>query len=414
MTLRVLHTADWHLGHTLHDISRAHEHDCFLSWLLDTLESEKIDVLLIAGDIFDAANPSAAAQRQWYRFLSQARRRMPTLRIVAIAGNHDSAARLEAPRALLEELDIQVVGRLPRVSGDKLDVERLLIPLCDGTGRVVAWCAAVPFLRPADLPRVVDAEDPLSDGVRAVYAEVFAAAATKREAKQALLAMGHCYMKTATLSELSERKILGGNEHALPANMFGEDVTYVALGHLHFGQEVAGKQSIRYAGAPIPLSMDEMTYEHHVCIATFEGGELIDVQNPKIPRVVGLLRVPEDGPEPRDVVLKELAVLPAEKPDEIKPYLEVRMRMERPDSAIRRMVADAVEGKHARLVKLTVEYTGSGKSLSQQVPEKQLQDLGAEDVFLQLYRSHHEGEPSDELMACFREIVESVEQEADA
>lgn len=396
----------------MHDVGRELEHERFLAWLLDTLETELIDALVIAGDIFDTANPSAAAQRLWYRFLSQARRRLPSLDIVAIAGNHDSAARLEAPRALLEELDMHVVGRLPRNADDGLDLDRLLVPLRDATGEVAAWCVAVPFLRPADLPRIPDADDPLLAGVRAVYAEVVTAAAAKRTADQALLVTGHCYMKTATLSELSERKILGGNEHALPADLFTDELSYVALGHLHFGQEVAGQRHVRYPGSPIPLSMDEINYEHQVCIATFDQSRLVAVQTPKIPRAVGMLRVPAEGPGEREAVVAELLKLPAAVADEQPPFLEVRIRMERPDSALRRLVTDALEGRHARLVKLTVEYTGSGKSLSQQVPNKQLQDLKAEDVFLQLYGSRHEGEPSEELLACFREIVEAVEDGA--
>ncbi len=411
MSLRILHTSDWHLGHSLHDVSRAYEHDRFLSWLLDTLQKEQIDALLIAGDIFDAANPSAAAQRQWYRFLSQARRQQPSLDIVAIAGNHDSASRLEAPRALLEELDIQVVGSLSRDESDKLNIDRLLHPLRDCQGNVGAWCAAVPFLRPADLPRMSDAEDPTLEGVRAVYGEVLAAANARRKAGQALVAMGHCYMKSATLSELSERKILGGNEHALPADLFGNDVSYVALGHLHLAQIVAEKRHVRYAGSPLPLSMDEVTYPHQVCVATFDDGQLVDVTTPCVPRAVQLLRIPEDGPQPPEAVLKRLFALPAGKDTEPKPYLEVRMRLERPDTTMRRLVSEAIEGKHARLVKLTLEYLGSGKSLAQQVPHEHLHDLTADAVFLQMYQSVYGGEPNEELMACFREIVESVEQE---
>jgi len=411
MNLRILHTSDWHLGHTLHDVSRTYEHERFLSWLLDTLQKEQIDALLVAGDVFDAANPSATAQRQWYRFLSQARRQQPSLDIVAIAGNHDSAARLEAPRALLEELDIHVVGTLSRDGDGKLDTDRLLHPLRDSQGNVGAWCAAVPFLRPADLPRMDDVEDPTLEGVRAVYGEVFAAANARRTATQALVAMGHCYMKTATLSELSERKILGGNEHALPADLFANDVSYVALGHLHLAQIVAGRQHVRYAGSPLPLSMNEVTYLHQVCIATFDDGKLVDVKTPCVPRAVQLLRIPEDGPQSPEAVLTRLSALPAENDTEPKPYLEVRLRLDRPDSTVRRLVSEAIEGKHARLVKLTLEYAGTGKSLAQQVPHKPLGRLTPEDVFVQMHVRVHGTQPNNELMTCFREIVETVEQE---
>ena len=78
--MRLLHTSDWHLGQSLHNFDRAYEHQCFLDWLLATIVSEGVDTLLIAGDIFDNANPSSASQKQLYRFLQQARQRVPHLR----------------------------------------------------------------------------------------------------------------------------------------------------------------------------------------------------------------------------------------------------------------------------------------------------------------------------------------------
>ena len=80
--MRFLHTSDWHLGHTLKGWSRSEEHAAFLEWLLATLTLEEVDVLLVAGDIFDTANPSASAQETWYAFLASARRKNPDLDIV--------------------------------------------------------------------------------------------------------------------------------------------------------------------------------------------------------------------------------------------------------------------------------------------------------------------------------------------
>ena len=100
--MRLLHTSDWHLGQSLHNFERHYEHQRFLDWLLDTVVSERADALLIAGDIFDNANPSSASQKQLYRFLQRARERVPHLNLIVIAGNHDSPGRLEAPGPLLE------------------------------------------------------------------------------------------------------------------------------------------------------------------------------------------------------------------------------------------------------------------------------------------------------------------------
>ena len=85
MSLRIFHTADWHLGHSLHGLPRDYEHECFLDWLLDRLQERQADALLIAGDLFDSANPPASAQAMLYRFLVEAGRRLPGLQMVAIA-----------------------------------------------------------------------------------------------------------------------------------------------------------------------------------------------------------------------------------------------------------------------------------------------------------------------------------------
>jgi DNA repair protein SbcD/Mre11 len=424
LTLRVLHTSDWHLGHTLHDVSREYEHQCFFSWLLDTLDQEQIDALIIAGDIFDVANPSASAQQQWYRFLSQARAKFPELDIVAIAGNHDSAARLEAPHALLEAQNIQVLGWLPRTEEGEIDLGRLLVPLHDAAGEVAALCAAVPFLRPADLPRCPDADDNLIDGVRQIYLQAINGAIERATDGQAILATGHCYMSSSRISDLSERKILGGNEHALPADLFSKEVDYVALGHLHLAQEIGERQGLRYSGSPIPLSMSEVDYPHQVCVVTFEGKEIVSLKTPRVPRAVELLRIPKDCAKEKSEVLRELEALPdaseasddsstvdgpAAQEGDRPPLLEVRIRLERPESTLRSEVTEILQGKHVRLVKLTVETTGSGKALSETVEQKQLQDIQPDDVFRQLYASQHEGDPPADLMACFHEVVEAAE-----
>src|SRR3954447_6694553 len=145
--MRLLHTSDWHLGHTLRgEVTREYEHQAFLGWLLETCVREAADALVITGDVFDSATPPASAERMWFDFLAAARRACPALDIIAIAGNHDSPAKNRAASAVLRELGVHVVGGLPRTDDGGLDLDRILIPIAGGRGLV----AAVPFLRPAD------------------------------------------------------------------------------------------------------------------------------------------------------------------------------------------------------------------------------------------------------------------------
>ena len=194
--MRILHTSDWHLGQTLHQYERGYEHARFLDWLLDQLEAERVDALLIAGDIFDNTNPSAASQQQLYRFLQQARARVPHLAIVMTAGNHDSPGRIEAPGPLLSLLDASAIGAVGRPlehsadasaeeAADRLErLDRLIVPLRDRAGQIAAWCIAMPFLRPADLPRIEGEGEGQADPYLAGMALLYRQAWQRVQSKQ--------------------------------------------------------------------------------------------------------------------------------------------------------------------------------------------------------------------------------------
>ncbi len=414
MVLRIIHTADWHLGHTLHGVSREYEHERFLSWLLDTLEEELADALVVAGDVFDSANPPAAAQAAFYRFLADARRRCPALDVVVVAGNHDSPARLEAPGPLLGTMGVRVTGLLPRAGDGELDPARLLVPLHSRDGELAAWCAAVPYLRPADLPRVEEEDvDPMVEGVRRIYAAVAGAARAACAKEQALVLTGHCYLSGTRVSELSERRILGGNQHALPLAVFPEDAAYVALGHLHLAQVVGGRMGVRYSGSPIPLSLAEDSYLHQVLRVDLEGGALAAVEALPVPQQVEILRLPSGGPLPVNEVVEVLSglELEAELSPERWPFLEVAVRLEGPEPGLRQRIETAIEGAAVRLLKITPHYTGSGQTLADVVPEAELEDLDPEEVLRRRWSQDHEGEPGAALLEAFHELLETVQGE---
>lgn len=410
--MRLLHTADWHLGHLLHDLPRAWEHARFLDWLLDVIVEEAVDAVVIAGDVFDTANPPASAQAAWYGFLARARERAPGLQVVAVGGNHDSAARLDAPAALLDAMRVRVVGGLPRRTDGTVDAERLIVPLEGRDGRVAAWVAAVPFLRAADLPSVPEAEgiDSLVEGVRRVYADALDAARARRQPGQALVATGHGYLVGGQVSDLSERKVLGGNQHALPADIFPDDVAYGALGHLHLAQSVGGRAHLRYSGSPLPLSITESGYPHQVLLVDLEGETCADVRARRVPRAVDMLRVPSGGPASLPEVLLLLRMLDAagDTPVERLPYLQVDVRLDRPEPGLRRQVEEALAGRAARLVQLSAIHTGDGAALGDAVHAADLRQLTPEDVFLRRYHRDHVDPPPPELLACFGELVDAV------
>lgn len=407
--LRLLHTSDWHLGQDLHGLSREAEHRAFLDWLLDALHDHTVDALLVTGDVFDSQNPPVLAQQMLYDFLAKAKRRQPGLDVVIIGGNHDSAARLEAPNALLRPLDVHVVGSLPR------DMEDLLIPLTDGDGVARALVAAVPFLRMADLPPRAeddDATDPLVEGVRSVYSRALKAARA-RAAGLPLVVTGHCYMTGTALSELSERRILGGNQHALPADVFPDDCAYVALGHLHKPQRIGGQETVRYAGSPFPMSVTEKDYKHQVVLVDIAPDAEAACTVLPTPRTVDYLRVPSAGAAPPEEVLTGLAALDLPDPGrDLRPYLEVVVRLEAPAPALRHEVEQALAGKPVRLCRLAVEYAGDGQAMAATPETPDLATLNPEEVFARAWaRRYGETAVDDDHLTAFRHLLEAVRED---
>jgi DNA repair protein SbcD/Mre11 len=407
--MRLLHTSDWHLGQTLHNYDRAYEHQCFLDWLVETIVAEQADALLVAGDVFDNANPSAQAQRQLYRFVQQARARAPWLQVVIIAGNHDSPGRLEAPVPLLEVHGATVVGSVPRAAGGDVDLDRLLVPLADRSGAVKVWCMAVPFLRPGDVPRLAelgDGIDPYLHGVALLYRQVFERARSRCGDGQAIVAMGHCHMVDGQASIDSERRIVIGGTDALPASMFDASIAYAALGHLHLAQRVGQKDHLRYCGSPLPLSFSETDYQHQVLRIDLDGCSVREVAGIRVPRAVGLMRVPA-APAPLDQVLAALEALALpDLPEHARPYLEVRVLLERPEPGLRTQVEAAIAGKPVRLAKIEpVRKVATAAPLEDAMTLDQLAQLKPDDIFRRLYQQRYGEEAPAEQLSAFTELM---------
>jgi exonuclease SbcD len=446
--MRILHTADWHLGHTLRDHTREREHGHFLRWLVATAAEREVDAVLIAGDVFDAANPPPGALRAWFWFLGELKRVRPHVQVVVIAGNHDSGPRLAAPRELLAAFDVRVVGSLERDVGGALRTDDLLVPLRDAGGTIAAWCVAIPFLRGSDVqalapralaagapataqataPGPVDGDyvlprpaaaaagdegpDALLLGMRALHDELFAAARRVRQPGQALVAMAHGYLVGGALSELSERKVLGGNQHALPLDLFPAECAYVALGHLHRPQALGGHEHVRYSGSPIPLSMPERVHAHHVVFADLAGDRLAKTWSLRVPRLVPLLRLPEHGELEPDAALAAVAALPPRdetQPDDLRPLVEVAVRLPQPSPQLGERIARAIADRNARLVRVDVVFTGDRGEAAGGARPVELASLQPEEVFLRRYRRDHEGTVPELLLAAFRELLDAVE-----
>ncbi len=275
--MRVIHTSDWHLGQHFMGKSRLKEHECFLAWLVKTIQDRKADALVVAGDIFDTGTPPSYARTLYNEFIV-AMQGTGCRNILILGGNHDAAATLNEGRGLLEYLHTAVVaGRMPDAGGHV----KLFLNRDNAPGLLVC---AIPFLRPADLMKSVmglsgaDRQAAMVNAIQAFYAAVFGAAKEKQHelARQGIavpiMATGHLTVVGGRSSE-SVRDIYIGTLDAFPASGF-PPADYLALGHLHRGQQVKKQDHVRYCGSPIPLSFDEAGHPKQVLAIDFTADGL--------------------------------------------------------------------------------------------------------------------------------------------
>jgi exonuclease SbcD len=312
--MKIIHTSDWHLGAKLKDEDRAEEHRAFLDWLFEQMKEEKPDALLIAGDVFDTAAPSASAMKMYHEFIAHAILEAGCRNIVITGGNHDSPSWLGMSRTPLECMGAMVIP----AAEDDIGRECVFI---ERDGRVALAVAAIPYLRENELANLVRRENDErshDELVRAGYAEHCRRAVAEARAKAGtapVVMMGHCVLSGSRLSdEVSERQRgifreseVGGVKSVdfdtLP------EVDYLALGHLHIPQKVAGRDAARYSGSPIPMSFSETDAPKQILVVTLgeKSGDAVSVVEKPVPCFHALERL-EGSPEEIEKRLLELAI----------------------------------------------------------------------------------------------------------
>ncbi|HJG71779.1 MAG TPA: exonuclease SbcCD subunit D C-terminal domain-containing protein [Bacteroides fragilis] len=409
--IRILHTADWHLGQTFFGYDRTQEHEHFLDWLAGVLTKNKIDVLIVAGDVFDVSNPSAASQRMFYRFIHRVTTENPRLQLVVVAGNHDSAARLESPLPLLQEMRTEIKGIVRKQNG-KIDYEHLLVELKNAAGEVEALCLAVPFLRQGDYPVVETEGNPYAEGVKELYARLLKYALKKRTDGQALVAVGHLLATGSEIAEKdhSERIIIGGLESVSPES-FPEQIVYTALGHIHKAQRVSGRENIRYAGSPLPMSFAEKHYHHGVVKVTLDEGWAVEIEKLEYTPLVRLLSIPATEAAAPDEVLDELRGLELPE-DEPMPYLEVKVKLSEPEPMLRQQVEEILESKPVRLARIVSFYRQAAEgSVEEEVLTAGLQEMNPLQIVKATFENSYQTEMPEELVNLFQEACRTINLE---
>ncbi|MDO5536442.1 MAG: exonuclease subunit SbcD [Desulfovibrionaceae bacterium] len=334
--MKVLHTSDLHLGHTLHDRPRLDEQRRLLQWLVELILERRIEVLVVSGDIYHTCSPMQAACQLLFEFLRELRQRAPFLRAVILTGgNHDSPSVLNSPSGYLNLDGIRVLGRASQ------DPSSEVIPVTDEEGRVRLIVCAVPYVREMDLPRSAFSDDlnnRESELARGTMVHIEAVREKALELEKTLdepvplLAMAHLFAQGVSLKEEKDRdgesirvreekddesisadgdrdgesRSVGGQGLADAAPLVS-GFDYAALGHIHGAQRVAGSDHVRYSGSPLAMDFGERRHEKKVLIVNLEDDASaapspasgwkghVDIEEVPVPAFRRLLRLQGDS-----------------------------------------------------------------------------------------------------------------------
>ncbi len=423
--MKILHTSDWHIGRTLYGRKRYAEFETFLYWLVETIQREKIDALLVAGDVFDTTTPSNASQTLYYRFLCQIAASC-CRHVVVIAGNHDSPSFLNAPRELLRALDVHVVGSV----SERLNDEVLVLKNENGMPELIV--CAVPYLRDRDI-RLVEADESIEDkerklieGIRSHYSEVVAIAVQKRDelfkqqrklaqlAKQPIpiVAMGHLFTAGGQIVEGDGvRELYVGSLAHVSTGIFPDSLDYLALGHLHVPQKVGGSDIKRYSGSPLPMGFGEAGQQKSVVTVEFvdhkdHGTQSIESPQAKVKLIpVPVFQLLERVRGDWKAISSRILELSATESDV---WLEVIFESDEMQKNLRERLDAVIAG--SKLEVLRVKNTRIiDRVLNQIYDEETLDDIDVNDVFERCLAAHNVSNTQrPELIQAYKEVMMSL------
>ncbi|NCO50772.1 MAG: exonuclease subunit SbcD [Deltaproteobacteria bacterium] len=404
--MKILHTSDWHLGRTLFGQQRTAEFEAFLTWLLKTLQAQQVEVLLVAGDIFDTTTPSNRAQQLYYRFLCQVAQ-TGCRHVVITAGNHDSPSFLAAPRELLRHLNVHVLTQAEEDPG----AEVLELLTTDGQPELLV--CAVPYLRDRDMrsaeagESIAAKETKLLAAIRRHYAEVVAIAASRRQqlaTEIPLVAMGHLFAAGGqTVEGDGVRELYVGSLAHISAGIFPPEIDYLALGHLHLPQQLKGQATMRYSGSPLPMGFGEARQQKSVCLIDFDGRRA-QVAQLKVPVFRSLESICGDWGQ----ISRRLLELVAGGSDA---WLEIVYTGSEVMTDLRERLDDVIAGSTLEILRVKNKRVLE-RVLGRQSREETLDDLDVQQVFARCLAEHQVPESQRaELLACYQLVLNGFYEE---
>lgn len=389
--MRCIHTADWHLGNRMHEIDRSREFDAFLGWLREEIVQKQADCLIVAGDVYDVANPPNEAKKAYCAFLASLVGSC-CRNVIIVGGNHDSGSLLDTEKDIFAALNIRVVGSLSNV-----EPEDLVFELTGEGGQVIGIAAAVPYAREIELRSYFDGTEDdgkLCDAAYGtLYRKVWEAAERKRAGRDIpVIATGHLYAAslegrfsgcrdTGSFDDGTRAIDILGNLGLVSASVFPPDFDYIALGHVHYTTMVAKNPKIRYSGSPFVLGFDEAALPRYVLCVDCEKGKT-GVEKLEVPSFVRYRRLEGSISHVRE----ELELLAKETDDGRPCYLELYYQRGIGDSSLAELEA-AVEKlpPHISVVSWKLaEAKGAALREGFDLDDRELKNLQDDEIFTSL------------------------------
>ena len=403
--MKVLHTADWHIGQIFHNYSREEEHKFFFDQLKFIIIKEKPDVLVVSGDVFHTATPTIVSQRLYYNFIVELSRLDADLQIVIISGNHDSPSRLEAPRPLWEAFNVSVVGMIDYQTvtddgGLNFDASKIEIPITKDGG-IIGWVLAVPY-NDNVVKHASEFYEMLLSHLksRADYAD-----------NQCVVATGHLAVKNADIRGHSADII--GKLETLDIQDFTEvkDVDYWAFGHIHYPQAIKGIENMRYAGSPFPISFNE-NYEHSVVSVNIENGKTESTVIP-LKTLVPIIDFPSKPSSYDDALPYETVMMQLFEILDRKAYVRLHIQTEKPLTQVETTaIIQAFEGHEAMFCGIQSYFPekAEGDDIQSVKTLRELKDMSPFELGCSVYHKKFDKEMPEELKKMFKEVCEEAEK----
>uniref|UniRef100_Q47ER5 Nuclease SbcCD subunit D n=1 Tax=Dechloromonas aromatica (strain RCB) TaxID=159087 RepID=Q47ER5_DECAR len=412
--MRILHTSDWHLGQHFMGKSRQAEHQALIVWLLEQVETQAVDAVLIAGDIFDTGTPPSYARELYNQLVGQLYK--AGVPLLVLGGNHDSPATLGESRELLAHLGTTVIG------ATHTDPATQVIVLPQRNGEPGCIVCAIPFVRPRDVLQsqagqsAEDKQLSLQTAIQEHYSAVFAAAVERQQALAAqlgpnfgrqlpIIATGHLTTVGASTSE-SVREIYVGALEAFPTTAF-PPAAYIALGHIHRPQKVGGLDHIRYCGSPIPLSFDEAKQTKEMLLVDLDSDGLKAVTVLPVPRFQALVAVSGN----LESLAGAIGAAAAEGTRECPAWLEVTVAEDDYLADLPARIEALTEGWPVEVLRIRRQRGNATARLAAEARET-LDELSPHDVFARRLQQEELGEEMQlALNERYRAVVAGLQGE---